>query len=202
MTGIKIVNLNTLVDEMGEETAKKILSRFSCPLNADVENFLKIKAIEFAKQGLSQTHIVMMSYKEEMVIVGYFTLAYKNITISSKKISSNIRRRVAKFATYDNRLKTYCLSAPLIAQLGKNYTNGYNKLIAGEILLELACNMIKGVQFNVGGRFAYLECEEKPSLIQFYMDNGFEEFDRRRIERNEADLEGTKLIQMIKYIKA
>lgn len=72
MTGYKIVNLMLLVDEIGEERAKALLSNFSCPLNLDVEFFLKQKAIEFAKQGLSQTHLVFASYKGTAQMAGFF----------------------------------------------------------------------------------------------------------------------------------
>ena len=202
MTEIKLVNLNTLVEEIGEESAKQYLSLYSCPINPDVESFLRFKAIEFAKQGLSQTHIAMATFKKSPIMVGYFTLANKYITVSSKRLNSDLKRRLSKFTIYDNKIKSYCLSAPLIAQLGKNYTDGYNKLIDGNVLLEIACEKIKGIQFDLGGRFAYLECEEKQKLIEFYRENGFYEFDSRRLDRDETDLEGTRLIQMLKYMKA
>ena len=54
---------------------KRFLSDFSCPLNADVEDFLKFKAIEFSRQGLAQTHLVMASYRDKPVLVGYFAMA-------------------------------------------------------------------------------------------------------------------------------
>ena len=59
MIGYKIVNLKLMVDAVGEDTAQAVLSTFSCPLNEDVEKFLHVKAIDFAKQGFSQTHLVM-----------------------------------------------------------------------------------------------------------------------------------------------
>lgn len=61
MTGYKVVNLKIMLEELGEERAAELLSKFSCPLNRDVETFLRKKAIEFAKQGFSQTHIVFAS---------------------------------------------------------------------------------------------------------------------------------------------
>ena len=157
MLGIKIVNLNLLIEECGEEVARNYLSDFSCPLNKDVENFLKQKAIDFAKQGWAQTHLVMMSYKKEMVLVGYFTLASKFITVSSKHLNTTTKKRIAKFSTYDPVLKAYLLSAPLIAQLGKNYSNGYDRLITGDELLSLACNKVRFIQLDLGGRYVYLE---------------------------------------------
>ncbi|HBE8542627.1 TPA: N-acetyltransferase, partial [Clostridioides difficile] len=49
MSGYLIVNLSNMLGELEEEEVKKILSSFSCPLNKDVEDFLKNKAIEFSK---------------------------------------------------------------------------------------------------------------------------------------------------------
>lgn len=139
MTGYSIVNLKMLVDEMGEEFAKGFLSDFSCPLNEDVENFLKRKAIEFSKQGFSRTHLVMVPYQGKQVVAGYYTLANKYISVSAKKLSSTLKKRINKFAIFNTDVREYFMSAPLIAQLGKNFTNGYNNLITGDELLALAC---------------------------------------------------------------
>lgn len=201
MLGIKIVNLNLLIEECGEDSAKEALSTFSCPLNRDVEVFLKEKAIIFAKQGWSQTHLVMMPYKSEMVLVGYFTLASKFITVQAKRLSKSTKKKLGQFSTYDPELKAFHLSAPLIAQLGKNYSNGYDKLITGDQLLKLACNKVRFIQLDLGGRYVYLECEDKPRLIEFYSSNGFHEFDRRKLDKDETDIDGECLVQMLKYLK-
>lgn len=198
---IEIVNLESVYDVFGEGYTKQFLSDFSCPLNPDVENFIKNKAIEFAKQGISRTHLVFMPYKREKVLVGYFTLANKVISVKAGNLSKSTKKRIARFSTYDPNLKTYMLSAPLIAQLGKNYANGYNKLITGDQLLTLACQKVKQVQFELGGRYVYLECEPKQALMDFYRSNGFCLFDSRELDPDETDLSGTCLMQMLKYIK-
>lgn len=204
MTGYRVVNLSLLIDELGEEFTKEVLSTFSCPLNKDVEYFLEKKAISFAKQGWAQTHLVFASYRSEWVLVGYFALANKYIRITSKglgKTSNTLKKRINKFATYDPSLKAYMLSCPLIAQLGKNYTNGYDKLITGDELLNEACSKISRIQFDLGGRFAYVECEDKPALIDFYTRNGFCEFDTRALDADETDkMSGEYLVQLLKYI--
>ena len=206
MTGYRLVNLIDLIEEFGEDETKNILSDFSCPLNRDVEYFLREKAISFSRMGLSVTHLVYASYKKKPVLVGYFALAYKNISIPKEfagSASSNFRRRVNNFATYDQTTNSYIMATPLIAQLGKNYANGYNKLISGGELLNAACEKILGVQYEVGGRFAYLECEENERLLSFYNENGFIEFNRRPLDRDETDIiNGKCLVQMIKAIKA
>lgn len=204
MTGYRVVNLGILIEELGEDTVKDILSGFSCPLNPDVEGFLKHKAIDFAKQSWAQTHLVFASFKNQWVLVGYFALASKHITITSKflyKQSKTLRKRISKFATYDSELKSYIMSAPLIAQLGKNYTENYNSLITGDELLEEACHKISRIQFDLGGKFAYLECEDKPKLLEFYSSNGFCEFDHRVLDKDETGLDGEYLVQMLKYIR-
>ena len=199
--GYKVVNLQELIEEVGEEFARDYLSKFSCPLNQDVENFLKFKAIEFSKQGLSQTHLVMASHKKKMVLVGYFTLANKTISVSSKSLSNTAKKRIGKFSIYYPQIRKYVLSAPLIAQIGKNYTDGNNKIISGDELLGIACDKVKAVQYDLGGRYVYLECEDKPALTDFYSRNGFYEFDQRALDKEETDLDGEYLIQMLKYLK-
>ena len=201
MTGYKIVNLQLMTEELGEGRVRELLSSFSCPLNEDVEMFLHRKAIEFAKQGFSQTHLVYASYKGKAEIAGYFTLANKYITVSADAISKTLRKRINKFAVYNPLIRSYCLSAPLIAQLGKNYSNGLNKLITGDELLKIACDKVSRIQFDLGGRFAYLECEDKPKLVDFYTSNGFCDFDRRQLDKDEAGLAGDYLVQMLKYIR-
>lgn len=204
MTGYKIVNLSIMLEELGEDSVQEFLSSFSCPLNKDVEQFLRTKAIIFAKQGWAQTHLVFASYRETPVLVGYFSLANKHITISTKIFSSrsrNLRHRLAKFAVYNADAKAYILTAPLIAQLGKNYANDYNNLISGDELLEIACEKISRVQYDLGGRFAYVECEDKSQLIDFYSRNGFCEFDTRNLDPDETStMCGEYLVQLLKYI--
>ena len=58
MSGYIGVNLrDILVDEtLGESAAKSLLSSFSCPLNPDVEHFLRNVAIEFSKQ-IGRAHV-------------------------------------------------------------------------------------------------------------------------------------------------
>lgn len=205
MTGYFVVNLKEMVAQIGEEKAKSLLSDFSCPLNADVENFLRIKAIEFAERGWAQTHLVFTSYRENPVLIGYFTLANKMISIPKKRnrVNSSMWSKLKNFSSFDARTRSYYISAPLIAQLGKNYTNKYDKLISGAELLRIAIDLISQIQLALGGRFIYVECEDKPKLIEFYTsaENGFCEFDTRPLDRDETDVSGEYLVQLIRYIK-
>lgn len=199
MDGFVKVALQMMVNEIGKDTTEQILSDFSCPLNKDIESFLKRKALVFEEQRLSATHLVFASYKSKPVLVGYYTLALKSFNITKNALSSRLKRRVNKFATYDHASKQYLLSAPLIAQLGKNFTNGYNKLITGDELLKIACDDVAILHQLAGGKIVYLECEDNIRLIDFYTENGFVQFGKRELDKDETEINGTYLVQMLKY---
>jgi len=81
--GYKIINLKDIYNTIGEDKTKEILSSYKCDLNTDVEYFLKEKAIEFSKQDISRTFLVLSTYKNENVIVGYFAIANKATVVKT-----------------------------------------------------------------------------------------------------------------------
>ena len=194
----KIISLKKIVNSIGEEKSKKLLNTFKCEKNKDVEYFLREKAIEFSKQGISETFIVTTSYKGDEVIAGYFALANKVTKIKRGIFSNTTKRRFAKFATYDGINKCYTIALPLIGQVGRNFNNSYDKLIDGDLLLKLACDKIKEAQEILGGRFVFLECEDKTVLTDLYERNGFVCFGKRSLEKDELDKNtGSYLLQML-----
>lgn len=192
------INLSDILKEMGEDEARKILSSFSCPMNKDVENFLKFKAIEFSKRDFSKTHLVFWASDDgtEKELVGYYTIASKIISIERKCVNANEARKLREHGIFDQKTAKYTVPAPLIAQLGKNYANGNDILISGDELLKLAMEKVKKVQNEIGGRFVYLECEDKVSLLEFYKRNKFKEFGKRQLDMDEVDVGGKYLIQL------
>ena len=62
------------------------------------------------------------------------------------------------------------MSAYLIAQLGKNYTDGRNKEITGTELLELAWSVIEDMQYRGGGMVVFLEANNEEKLLSFSID--------------------------------
>ena len=201
LTGYWEVNLSDMVEELGEDEVKNLISSFSSCLNRDVEQFLHEKAIEFAKQGLAATHLVYTSHKGETVLVGYYALATKVFVIKKPySLPDKLRKRLARFAKFDPVLRQATISAPLIAQLSKNFTNGYDRLITGDELLKLACDRVQAIQRNIGGRMVYLECGKTTKLVEFYKRNGFKEFDERNLDKADAEANGnSQLVQMLKY---
>ena len=127
--------------EAGEPALVKLLSGFSCPKNPDVERFLKKSAIAFTKKNQSVTYLVFS--KDNGKMLGYFTLALKPLTIRGETVSNTTKRKLLRISELDESSDTYTMSAYLIAQLGKNYTNGANEKITGKELVELAWTVIE-----------------------------------------------------------
>lgn len=192
------MNLNDVIDQLGEDVTKTILSSFSCPLNKDIENFIKYKAIEFSKRTTAKTHLVFWQTDDEkyMEFVGYYTITYKVITVDRSALSNTEAKKLKNQGVYDESKQEYSVSAPLIAQLGKNYTNGNDTLIDGADLLHLAVNKIRKIQKEIGGRFMYLECEDKEKLLDFYTKHNFKIFGKRTLDKDETDVNGEYLIQL------
>ncbi|MDR0986651.1 MAG: N-acetyltransferase [Ruminococcus sp.] len=190
---VKIETL-PLADIYDPET-ENALRRFECPKNHSVENFIRNKAYNFSLQGISQTHIVLALDGNTIKTVGFFALSNKVITVSRSNVSGTFYKKIVKFGSVDAASDSVTMSAPLIAQLGKNFAGGYDKLITGKELLEIACKKVKEAQDIIGGRAVFLECEDVPKLTNFYIDNGFVSFGRRAPgEGDDGDL-----IQMIRY---
>jgi hypothetical protein len=75
MAGLYKISLNDVIEEYGEEITKNLLSEFSCPLSLDIEDFLRVKAIEFEKQSLCRTqldNIAKQLYARSTIYIVFF----------------------------------------------------------------------------------------------------------------------------------
>lgn len=155
------------------------------------------------KNGFSATYLVFVSYQNKPKLVGYYALANKTISVKKGILSKTFQKRLSRFSTYISNTKRYSLAAILIGQLGKNYSNGIDKQIRGDELLHMAFDTIKKIQIAIGGRFVFIECEDIKQLKSFYSSNGFYEFGKRGLDKEEIDtIQGEYLIQMIKYLNS
>lgn len=197
------INLSDIIKGIGEEETKALLSSFCCPLNKDVENFIRYKAIEFSKRDFAKTHLVFWctENRSEIELVGYYTIAPKAFTISKERVSHSQYKKISQYGEFDTLMKKCTISSILIGQLGKNFANGNDTLITGDELLKLALDKVSAIQNEIGGRYTYLECEDNPKLISFYESNGFTPFGKRTLDSDETDIKGSYLIQLLKKIK-
>ncbi|WP_088815534.1 MULTISPECIES: GNAT family acetyltransferase [Listeria] len=179
--GLNLINLYDLLSTQEEEKVKELLSSFSCNNQSkganDVEYFLHNKAIEFEKVGLSKTYLVMSTYRQVPFIAGYFSLSSKSLVIPKKhyqKLNISMKKRLMSFGAKSD-LENYQTTGFLLGQLGKNCSTIAQKAesVTGEELLALVYKTVKQIHMLVGGRILYLECENNPKIIQFYIKNGF-----------------------------
>lgn len=202
INGLTIINIREYLSakndqELGEEALKELISEFSCIKNADVERFLKEQAIEFTKKNQSVTYLVFSN--DDATLIGYFTLTIKPITVNAEAFSNTMKRKIARVSELDEKNSTYTLSAYLIAQLGKNFSNNVNIRVTGEQLLQVALEMIKELQYMAGGMVVFLEAENEEKLISFYeKENGFKRFDTKEIKSKNEDTH--TLIQFLKVL--
>ena len=183
-------------EEAGEPALVELLSGFSSPKNKDVERFLKKSAIEFTKKNQSVTYLVVSA--EDVRLLGYFTLALKPLTVRGETVSNTVKKKLLRVSEWDEISDTYTMSAYLIAQLGKNFTNGADQKITGEELLALAWDKIKEIQYLGGGVVTFLEAENEEKLLSFYRDNRFSQFDTRQTA-SDAE-ESHELVQLLRLL--
>ena len=183
--------------EGGEDLLRQVLSTFSCKKNVDVEKFLLNQAVDFTKKNQSVTYIVLTA--KSGLMVGYFTITVKPISVNGAGFSNTVKRKIARVSEQDPVNGTYSLAAYLIAQLGKNFSNGANEMITGEQLLGLAIEKIKELQYMAGGMVVFLEAENEEKLLDFYeKQNGFKRFDTKEIKSGTEDTH--TLVQLLKVL--
>ena len=196
----RIINIRRYIGnenpELGEDELLQILSEFSCPMNPDVERFLKYSSIEFTKKNQSVTYLVFSVADGKLL--GYFTLALKPLTVRGETVSSTVKKKLLRVSELDTKSDTYTMSAYLIAQLGKNYSENDGKMITGTELLGLAWDKIKATQYMFGGMVTFLEAENEEKLLSFYRDNRFSQFDTR--QTTSTTDESHELIQLLRLL--
>ena len=174
------------------KSLQKYIAGFSCPRNHSIERFLKNSAINFTRQDTSVTHLVFSRKNNELL--GYFSLAFRPIEVPAERVSKSIGRRLERAGRFDRDAHVYNAAAYLIAQLGKNYTDGANERISGEELIFAAWKIMQMTQYDIGGSIVFVEAEDIPELLDFYVANYFRIF-------GERDSEEGKLIQLVRALK-
>lgn len=192
------INLLDMLETLGEDECMRILSYFVCPLNSDVEDFARNKAVEFAKQRIAITYLVFVRERDEAYLAGYYTIANKFVSVLGSVLSKTMQKKIRKFSQFDEHLQRYLISMPLIAQLGKNYADYLPIKIVGSDLLEMALERVREVEHLIGGKTVYIECNNQPELHEFYSKKGFIAFNERFKEKRGDEDVSDLLIQMLK----
>jgi len=157
--------------KVGEKAIKEILSDFSCPLNEDVDYFIHYKAYDFERVGLARTYLVYALIDDKPILVAFYSLGQSNVVIS-EDLSKNMKKKIFG-TTYPigKNIKTL-----LIGQLSKNFYNGYNQYIAGDILMGLVFEKIKEIHLLFPSVVIHIDCRNDIHLKRFYEKMGFQLF--------------------------
>ena len=189
----KIRNILDVLEKAGEDFLTGVFASFSCPVNLEIENFLKGRAMDFAKRRLSITYLVTDT--NDGALLGYFTLTHKAIVLDKNDFSRTAQKKLERYSRLDKQTGNYMAAAFLLAQFGKNYGVDYGKRISGAELMKMANDILVNIQRQIGGGIIYLDCEERAKLISFYEDKGFKKFDERFSEEDNQ-----KYIQFMRFL--
>lgn len=189
MNEIRRISLSKIIELFGEENALKMIESYSCPINSEIEEFVKNRALDFTKRKTTITHFII---DDDFNLLAIFSLTHKAIEIDGEKLSSSMKKKLSKYVLPEPDSDRFKASGFLIAQLGKNFST---ESISGTEIMAVTLSVIKDVQQEIGGRIVYLECEDKQNLIDFYSKNGFVKFNERKSEKD-----GILYHQMIKIL--
>ena len=201
---VAVWNILDLDEEAGEEGINALVSDFTTKkknedgiaeeLNPDIEDFLKRNALQFAREKKSITYLVCD--EDDGSLLGYFTITHKAVEVPPDGLSKTTIRRVEKYAQLHKTLKSYIVSAFLVAQLGKNYGVDDGHRISGSELMRLCQKELFELQYRLGGGMEYLDCEAHAELIDFYeKKHNFRLFGERISEKD-----GKRYLQYMRFL--
>lgn len=174
---LKTFSLAEYEANIGSEGLNELLDSFSCPVNPEVENFLKKKAVSSARLSSSQTYLVCSDVTGELL--GYYTLVLKSYSINAASLNSANRRLMSRFAEEDDA-GNFNAAVYLIAQIGKNFAIAENERVTGDDLIAGALDEFRAIKRRIGGKLVMVEREsDRPKLLDFYEKNGFKSWTTR-----------------------
>lgn len=172
MTFQNVSLFNLIKQGIGKETIMKILSGFSCPLNPSVEYFMKNKAYDFERVGLARTYFITYDISDvESKLIAVYVLGMSNVEINKNFNSAEKRKMFGTTYPLGKNVKTL-----LIGQLAKNYADGNDKLISGNMIMQFVFSKIKMIHEMFPSVVTHIDCIDNPHLRKFYEDNGFQLF--------------------------
>ncbi len=188
-----LVSFEKFVEIASQKVYLEAISMFKCENDIEVEKFLKLRALQFENIAKSRTYLVIneenLINRGNATILAYFTVALQTLKIP-EEIGSHQIKKLDGYSARKGGEKITEISAFLIGQLGKN--DLFNEKISGDEIIEYALSILMRVRRLIGGRIVFVECLDKPELINFYERNGFKVFRQDPLD---------KLIQMVRNLE-
>ena len=137
---IRLLKISELEDTVGKEALADTLARFSCPLNKEVESYLKdaSRAVQSSRMSSSVTYLAFDSGTNDLL--GYFTLMMKAYSVRSDALNSANKRLISRFSEIDAS-GNFTAAVYLIAQIGKNFALPEEDQVEGSELLMAAMDV-------------------------------------------------------------
>jgi hypothetical protein len=178
-SSVSIVTLQEYEEVMGAQQLYDLLRSFSCPLNREVEQYLKdtSRAVQSSRMSSSVTYLAFDSKTNDLL--GYFTVMMKAYSVRSDTLNSANKRLISRFSELDSS-GNFTASVYLIAQIGKNFALPKDSQIEGSELLWSAMDVFRSMKRAIGGKLVMVEREaDRPKLLEFYKANGFKSWTTR-----------------------
>lgn len=152
------------------------LNMFKCYKDADVQDFLNNKAIDFELRGWATTYLLLNSDDFDdgvLTVEGYFSLTHKAV-IFDDDVSGSMRNRLTGTKRAESQ------SFVLIGQLGKHMESLDDGSIAAsdltsQELLNDAIGVVSKASDYIICRNIIIECKDIDKVRQIYRDYGFAE---------------------------
>ena len=115
-----VVNImEYLCDAPMEEILSDLCALYECPLNKDVESFLKKSAVDFAKKHQAVSYLVFS--QKNGAFLGYFSLAIKTISVKAQNVSRTVQRKLSRMSLKQGNKGDNALKSTLLNTVIKNY---------------------------------------------------------------------------------
>lgn len=150
------------------------ISRFSCDLDNDINNFLQEKAIDFLNRKLCSTYLLLNEeefHQGKLKIEAYFTLSHKAMLVPSN-ISKTIIQEISGFKNKS------IIQFVLIGQLGKFIKENADgtcekSQIQLNQILDSAFEVMNEASDIIPVRCVLIECNDFIRTKQIYDKYGF-----------------------------
>jgi len=155
----EIVPLRAFMKTMPEHRVKRILSRFSCSKDEDVQRYLQETSVKHESRQISRTYLLFDNEPTKR-LVAYITIAISSLSVDKEQCDAELLEKM--------NVNRGMAQSFLIGQLGK--IDGYDKKI-GNIAIDHAIGLIEGANKVVGCPVIRLDC--KDALVDYYKEKGF-----------------------------
>ena len=85
---LRVINILDLIEIMGEDNVKRILSVFDCKKNQEIEDFVRNNAIDFANRKISITYLFIDKDIEKVYAI--YAITHKVVEIDPEFSNSFI----------------------------------------------------------------------------------------------------------------